>query len=991
MVQSEYLSPPKIHKPAYDCAEVVKVSGFTAGATVKVFANHKELIGSAEPFIAWWYIRTNRPLKANDSLTAIQKVGSDESSPTPQPVVVENPPGTIVDVSHDPPDFRIDPLSEPQLLEPIYHCQQVIETTAVLPGAWVEVTEYPADGEPLLGRETTPTDTIWVSTPRLNEGQALYARQVFCSSNESPFTSRFLVQALPLKLATPSVTQESLIVGAEVILVRGLITGAEVSIFAGQKRIAGGIASSANTVFSTTEAIKPNVEYWAEQKLCELKSDPPTDGGIGALTSLPEPHLRTPICPGSDSVVVENTVLGAVVKVFVNGKQWGQVTAIGKETLILLGNNNHFRTNHLVVATQEIGPIGPMKSAKEIVGQAGDHGDPQILGGHPFFEAAPGEQPIPGPVFLRGSRTPAGAGPVFRISACGAERVDLIIERPAEGSFPVKLIEEPSGHYTGVWDWSSSSGRPSIPTSRELLSQIMVGKYIAHFTVVDSSDKWSRKLPFFVIFDPSEVLAPKRFTFDHTGIWFGTVRGALEALSYALHLSDNRVFGWAMDVIGGQTNPWNATELLLQEEHNKFDYSLEDHCRDVLDLLENETSAQCAEDANMLTALLRASGIPAHPVTADARVEFGDANWNFDTWVEVRLKGPHGERWYALHSHQKSGAPKGPIPRSLAGIDWGEASRMKNDMIIMAGETWLASELNDSEPEVSYNWNTPCKRPSKSLNAKHWIENLTDDQLDSYWSKPFWECSPNYVTPISVTLVSGQFLAGDMLSGTVEIHTSSQRLVMGELSLLLAESKIDSKVFADRLHSILTREIRLSRGERERLSIPFQVRLPSTICADDEIMVVANFGDARVIAYVNIAPSFDLEPNIPSTVEVGETFLLQIKVTNRLDRPLTGVILELDLPFACVIERPTSTRARDYAHPDVRSLPPVEPGATANVEWFLRAVSPATPAAIRIKASTPGLGERRISVATQIPDFRPLDYIGPIVPPTYARQLIIEG
>ena len=200
MGQSVHLSPPQVHKPVYDCAEFVKVSGLTTGATVEVYANGSELIGSAKPFVGWWHIRINRPLTTSDSLTAIQKVGSDESFPTRKPVSVENLPGSL-----------IDPLSAPTVSEPIYHCQQIVETTAVLSGAWVEVKEQPSEAAPLLGSATTPINTVHIRTPLLNDGQELYARQVICRSNKSHFTKKTLVQPLPPKLATPSVPKESLL------------------------------------------------------------------------------------------------------------------------------------------------------------------------------------------------------------------------------------------------------------------------------------------------------------------------------------------------------------------------------------------------------------------------------------------------------------------------------------------------------------------------------------------------------------------------------------------------------------------------------------------------------------------------------------------------------------------------------------------------------------------------------------------------------------
>lgn len=74
-------------------------------------------------------------------------------------------------------------------------------------------------------------------------------------------------------------------------------------------------------------------------------------------------------------------------------------------------------------------------------------------------------------------------------------------------------------------------------------------------------------------------------------------------------------------------------------------------------MLANYASAQCADEANFLTAMLRAVGIPAHPVTADADIETGNADWAFDTWTEFLVMRNGRPEWMTLHPHEYPGDP----------------------------------------------------------------------------------------------------------------------------------------------------------------------------------------------------------------------------------------------------------------------------------------------------------------------------------------------
>ena len=143
-----------------------------------------------------------------------------------------------------------------------------------------------------------------------------------------------------------------------------------------------------------------------------------------------------------------------------------------------------------------------------------------------------------------------------------------------------------------------------------------------------------------VIFNPADVGGPDRFSFNETGVWFGAGFNASRALVYHLHPDDARVFQKARVAAEGQTDPQQAAIKVAAAEESLFGYSLNYHSNDVLEMLTSFNEAQCADDANILTSMLRAIGIPAHPATADAALETKAANWTFDTWTEFLV--PNG-------------------------------------------------------------------------------------------------------------------------------------------------------------------------------------------------------------------------------------------------------------------------------------------------------------------------------------------------------------
>ena len=97
----------------------------------------------------------------------------------------------------------------------------------------------------------------------------------------------------------------------------------------------------------------------------------------------------------------------------------------------------------------------------------------------------------------------------------------------------VAMTQVAPGYYTGSWDWSSPSGW-AVPDG------IPVGAYTVEVKTNCQGEPVTKK--FYVIFNPGDVGGPARFSFDETGIWFGSPPSNFSrALVYYLHPDDARI------------------------------------------------------------------------------------------------------------------------------------------------------------------------------------------------------------------------------------------------------------------------------------------------------------------------------------------------------------------------------------------------------------------------------------------------------------------
>jgi hypothetical protein len=90
------LSPPYLHKPVYECAEVVHLSGFIPHAIVRVYAGGGELLAEERPLFGFADVPLRRRVGQGEALTATTEVNGRESGPSAPPVIVEPLPESAI-------------------------------------------------------------------------------------------------------------------------------------------------------------------------------------------------------------------------------------------------------------------------------------------------------------------------------------------------------------------------------------------------------------------------------------------------------------------------------------------------------------------------------------------------------------------------------------------------------------------------------------------------------------------------------------------------------------------------------------------------------------------------------------------------------------------------------------------------------------------------------------------------------------------------------
>jgi hypothetical protein len=565
----------------------------------------------------------------------------------------------------------------------------------------------------------------------------------------------------------------------------------------------------------------------------------------------------------------------------------------------------------------------------------------EILGGHPFFLPKAGDEPIPGPVFPRGR----GAGPIVRIQACCTRKVVAWIA-DGGGKHVADLVLDQlyPGYYQAIWPWSSAQGW-AVPDG------IPTGEYRVH--VRSECQERDGVASFFVIFDPAAVAGPPRFSFDDIAVWFYARDNHIWGLHYYLRCSDWRVFRIAIQACAGHTDPYAAAIALARAEEALFKYRLVSYTNDVADLIANYREAQCADDAACLTALMRASGIPAHPVTADAALETKAAIWTFDTWIEFLARHDGVAEWRCLHPHEYPGME--PESRAAFGTR-GAASKAVNDLVVMANENWPLAELDGlNVSDASFDRNQ-CGKPNQVIAKPPWIDELCEA---GYWASPHWDCTgvrpQGLIAGDGFQIAGGEPEWGGHVRGLVHLVNPLDRRVRGLLSVDLVIDRPESKAFGEIRRDTVGAAVTVAPGKPVALS--FDLTLPRTVEPGRDLYLRARL-DERTILVHRLRPPSPLEARaeMAKSWRVGEEGPLRIVLCNTGKAALRSVEIAIRAPYALRVE-PHSVR-----------IGTLKPGETREVTAQLKAVAPLASGSLHVAVATANGGGALLRNAFRIAD-----------------------
>jgi hypothetical protein len=237
----------------------------------------------------------------------------------------------------------------------------------------------------------------------------------------------------------------------------------------------------------------------------------------------------------------------------------------------------------------------------------------------------------------------------------------------------------------------------------------------------------------------------------------------------------------------------------------------------------------------------------------------------------------------------------------------------------------------------------------------------------NYWTKPFWECSPEYEPTIVVELPAAPLRPGDTTDLAVVVTNPSDTERTGELSILLCESRIESKAFAERVERLATQLLTVPPGGQERL--PMTLTLPATTCTDNNVFIAASFGDERAIAYLKVAPLLDVGVRVEDVVTVGDRFVLQVEARNEAEHPVDDVTLMVHTPFGMSISEDEERRGQRSVRV---ALGVIHAGQTVAAGFVLTSKAVLEPGVLRIEvASSRGCRRLYVPVVVQLKEQRP--------------------
>ena len=353
---SSSLSPPRIYRPIYQGTETVGYSGAKAGSEVIIVANDNEQLGKGiAPPWGWGTVRTRRALEIREKITAIQSHDEDVSYPTwdQDAVMVEAIPSDGL--------INGEKLNPPTVVGPIYHCQRAARVRDLVEGVRLSHKKSGATPDTAGPWTPYPAGPIMIMT-HFEENEEFKVKQNNPTVQESEYSPPMFVLPKLETLDDPKYKpriDENVSVGATVVKVCNLTTGATVSIYTldpdtneKMDEIANGIANTECSLCRVEPLMTNKIK--AQQALCELKS-PPSDP-VKPKSSINIPRIAEPICPRATNIIVHDTQFGAFVAIRVNGEDRGHVSAPGTTTLVGIGGGVPLKTGDKITVRQYTTP-----------------------------------------------------------------------------------------------------------------------------------------------------------------------------------------------------------------------------------------------------------------------------------------------------------------------------------------------------------------------------------------------------------------------------------------------------------------------------------------------------------------------------------------------------------------------------------------------------------------------------------------------------------
>ncbi len=316
----EFLSPPVIVEPLYQCAISVTIISYVPNADIDVEVDGVVVVSVAGgyPWPQGITVLLPNELIAGQVVRAMQKTATAKSDWSDPAVVRDH----TKEFPAGPPRPVINPA-------PIYECGVRTGVGNLLGGGNVWITADMVE----VGRVNgcSPQQGVNVN-PAYSLSQKVRAWYELCK-DPSPPSIEYLTQVPPSPLPTP--TFDPMYEGSQQITVQNIVNGALITFYRGGANLGTWPCWGGSFTVNGISPIVSGETFTASQTMCPGNpSSPPGSGTVQPCSSLPAPQIG-PLQAGDNRVVLTQFVPDAVIKVYLNGimvgASGGPIVVLSKE------------------------------------------------------------------------------------------------------------------------------------------------------------------------------------------------------------------------------------------------------------------------------------------------------------------------------------------------------------------------------------------------------------------------------------------------------------------------------------------------------------------------------------------------------------------------------------------------------------------------------------------------------------------------------------